>query len=102
MKRLAILEEEKRAADKRIEEEYVRRLDNEDKYYLEKREVLLEAITEIQEGVYGRRSGSGGESITSESDRDDVDDNDENEDNEDNDNKGAMMQEESGAAKFSA
>ncbi len=98
MKRLAILEEEKRAADKRIEEEYVRRLDNEDKYYLEKREVLLEAITEIQEGVYGRRSG-GGESITSESGRDDVidDDND-----EDDNNKRSMMQEESGAAKFSA
>ena len=51
MQRLAILDEEKRSADKRIEEEYMRRLDNEDTYYLEKRTVLLEAITDIQEGV---------------------------------------------------
>jgi len=53
MKRLAILEEEKTAADKRIEEEYERRMNNEDKYYLEKRELLMETITDIQEGVYG-------------------------------------------------
>ena len=58
MQRLAILDEEKRSADKRIEEEYMRRLDNEDKYYLEKRNVLLEAITDIQEGVYGGSSSS--------------------------------------------
>ena len=58
MQRLAILDEEKRTADKRIEEEYMRRLDNEDKYYLEKRNVLLEAITDIQEGVYGGSSNS--------------------------------------------
>jgi hypothetical protein len=56
MKRLAILEEEKQAADRRLEEEYQRRMDNEDKFYLEKRKVLEEAITDIQEGVYG--SGS--------------------------------------------
>ena len=60
MQRLAILDEEKRTADKRIEEEYMRRLDNEDKYYLEKRNVLLEAITDIQEGVYGGSSSSSG------------------------------------------
>jgi hypothetical protein len=60
MQRLAILEEEKRTADKRIEEEYMRRLDNEDKYYLEKRSVLLEAITDIQEGVYGNHNNDGG------------------------------------------
>lgn len=53
MKRLAILEEEKTAADKRIEEEYEQRMNNEDKYYLEKRELLMETITDIQEGVYG-------------------------------------------------
>mmetsp|Transcript_21784 Transcript_21784/g.47408 ORF Transcript_21784/g.47408 Transcript_21784/m.47408 type:complete len:452 (-) Transcript_21784:352-1707(-) len=52
MKRLAILEEEKNAADKLLEEEYQRRMDNEDKYYLEKRRVLEEAITDIQEEVY--------------------------------------------------
>jgi len=56
MKRLAILEEEKNAADKRLEEEYQRRMDNEDKYYLEKRNVLMDAITDIQEGVYGGKS----------------------------------------------
>ncbi|KAL7430415.1 hypothetical protein ACHAXH_003628 [Discostella pseudostelligera] len=60
MQRLAILDEEKRAADKRIEEEYMRRLDNEDKYYLEKRNVLLEAIGDIQEGVYGNDNGGVG------------------------------------------
>lgn len=53
MKRLAILEDEKRAADKRLEEEYERRMANEDKYYLEKRRVLEESIEEIQEGLYG-------------------------------------------------
>jgi len=34
----------------------MRRLDNEDKYNLEKRTVLLEAITDIQEGVFGGSS----------------------------------------------
>lgn len=62
MQRLAILEDEKNAADKRLEEEYQRRMDNEDKYYLEKRRVLEEAITDIQEGVYGDSNGAvGGE-----------------------------------------
>mmetsp|Transcript_12043 Transcript_12043/g.22405 ORF Transcript_12043/g.22405 Transcript_12043/m.22405 type:complete len:438 (-) Transcript_12043:177-1490(-) len=58
MKRLAILEDEKNAADKRLEEEYGRRMENEDRYYMEKREALMDAITEIQEDVYG---GGGGE-----------------------------------------
>lgn len=58
MQRLAILEDEKNAADKRLEEEYQRRMDNEDKYYLEKRRVLEEAITDIQEGVYGDSNGA--------------------------------------------
>jgi len=53
MQRLAILEEEKNAADKRIEEEYQKRMDNEDKYYLEKRQVLMDAITDVQTNVYG-------------------------------------------------
>ena len=101
MQRLAILDEEKRSADKRIEEEYMRRLDNEDKYYLEKRNVLLEAITDIQEGVYGGSSssssgnekkkgeneavGGGGVVVSAEGKReivngDDVDDDDDNDD----------------------
>eukprot|EP00571_Detonula_confervacea_P009845 CAMPEP_0172299210 /NCGR_PEP_ID=MMETSP1058-20130122/1569_1 /TAXON_ID=83371 /ORGANISM="Detonula confervacea, Strain CCMP 353" /LENGTH=424 /DNA_ID=CAMNT_0013008571 /DNA_START=81 /DNA_END=1355 /DNA_ORIENTATION=- len=62
MKRLAILEDEKNAADKRLEEEYERRMDNEDKYYLEKRKVLEEAITDIQEEVYGKGDGEKEES----------------------------------------
>ena len=53
MQRLAILEEEKQAADRRLEEEYQRRMDNEDKFYLEKRRVLEDAIGDIQDGVYG-------------------------------------------------
>ena len=55
MKRLAILEEEKQAADSRLEEEYQRRMDNEDKFYLEKRKVLEEAIGDIQEGAFGSK-----------------------------------------------
>jgi hypothetical protein len=60
MQRLTILDEEKRAADKRIEEEYMRRLDNRDKYYLEKRSELLEAITDIHEIVYGNHNNEDG------------------------------------------
>ena len=56
MQRLAILEDEKKAADKRIDEEYQKRMDNEDKYYLEKREVLMDSIMDIQSGVYGTSS----------------------------------------------
>ncbi|KAL9182347.1 hypothetical protein ACHAXT_012999 [Thalassiosira profunda] len=58
MQRLAILEEEKNAADKRLEEEYQRRMDNEDKFYLEKRRALEGAIADIQEGAF---AGSGEE-----------------------------------------
>merc|ERR1719145_111059 len=53
MKRLAILEEEKDRADRRIEEEYRRRTENEDRYYLEKRRALEDAVTEIQTSAYG-------------------------------------------------
>ena len=73
MKRLAILEEEKNAADKILEEEYQRRLDNEGKYYLEKRRVLEEAIADIQEDVYGGmvgRTGIGEEGEREEAHRD--------------------------------
>ncbi|KAL7449141.1 hypothetical protein ACHAWC_003157 [Mediolabrus comicus] len=52
MQRLAILEEEKNAADRRLEEEYERRMANEDKYYLEKRRVLEDAIEDIQRGAF--------------------------------------------------
>ena len=52
MQRLAILEEEKNAADRRLEEEYERRMANEDKYYLEKRRVLEDAIEDIQRDAF--------------------------------------------------
>ena len=108
MQRLAILDEEKRSADKRIEEEYMRRLDNEDKYYLEKRNVLLEAITDIQEGVYGGSSSSsgnekkdgenenvgyGGVVVSAEKKRE-ISNDDDVEDNDDNDDLTVVMTEE--------
>jgi len=57
MQRLAILEEEKNAADRRLEEEYERRMDNEDKFYLEKRRVLEEAIEDIQRDAFSDMNG---------------------------------------------
>ena len=60
MQRLAILEEEKNAADRRLEEEYERRMDNEDKFYLEKRRVLEEAIEDIQRDAFSDMNGGGG------------------------------------------
>lgn len=61
MQRLAILEEEKNAADRRLEEEFERRMDNEDKFYLEKRRVLEEAIEDIQRDAFGVENvGEGG------------------------------------------
>ena len=57
MQRLAILEEEKNAADRRLEEEYERRMDNEDKFYLEKRRVLEEAVEDIQRDAFSSSDG---------------------------------------------
>ena len=111
MQRLAILDEEKRAADKRIEEEYMRRLDNEDKYYLEKRNVLLEAITDIQEGVYGTDNGgvggSGGGSNSegegsSSARKEDGEGSGASGDDDDNEAKTSMTEEENKATKFTA
>ena len=86
MQRLAILEEEKNAADKRIEEEYQKRMDNEDKYYLEKRQVLMDAITDVQTSVYG---GEG-------------DDDDDDGDNKKEEGSEKKVLEESVGPKFSA
>lgn len=61
MQRLAILEEEKNAADRRLEEEFERRMDNEDKYYLEKRRVLEEAIEDIQRNAFASGVDTKGE-----------------------------------------
>lgn len=52
MERLAILEEEKNAADARLEEEFKLRTENEEKFYREKRKVLEEASLEISSAAY--------------------------------------------------
>jgi Sec-independent protein translocase protein TatA len=52
MQRLAILEEERLAANQRLDEEFQRRADIEDMYYKEKRQVLEDAAAEISAGVY--------------------------------------------------
>ena len=68
MQRLAILEEEKNAADRRLEEEYERRMANEDKYYLEKRRVLEDAIEDIQRDAFTDLNGGGAGDETKEED----------------------------------
>jgi len=52
MERIALLEEEKRAADARLDEEFEKRGNLEDKFYLEKRAVLEEAAAEVQAAAY--------------------------------------------------
>ena len=52
MERLAILEEEKKAADMRLEEEFRLRTELEEKFYREKREILEEAAAEVQAEAY--------------------------------------------------
>lgn len=52
MERLAILEEEKNAADARLEEEFRLRADNEEKFYREKRKLLEEASAEVAASTY--------------------------------------------------
>lgn len=52
MNLLAVLEEEKNAADKRLQEEFKSREVNEEKFYLEKRKVLEEAAAGIQAQAY--------------------------------------------------
>mmetsp|Transcript_11893 Transcript_11893/g.28182 ORF Transcript_11893/g.28182 Transcript_11893/m.28182 type:complete len:439 (+) Transcript_11893:170-1486(+) len=52
MNLLAVLEEEKVAADKRLQEEFKAREVNEEKFYLEKRKVLEEASASVQAQAY--------------------------------------------------
>lgn len=52
MNLLAVLEEEKLAADKRLQEEFKAREVNEEKFYLEKRKLLEEAAASIQSQAY--------------------------------------------------
>lgn len=66
MNLLAVLEEEKNAADKRLQEEFKAREANEEKFYFEKRKLLEEAAAEIQASAYaGNQQGSS--SVVSES-----------------------------------
>jgi hypothetical protein len=52
MERLAVLEDEKNAADLRLQEEFRLREQNEEKFYREKRKLLEEAAAEIQASAY--------------------------------------------------
>ncbi len=52
MNLLAVLEEEKVAADKRLQEEFKAREVNEEKFYLEKRKILEEAAASVQAQAY--------------------------------------------------
>jgi len=52
MNLIALLEEEKIAADERLQEEFKSREQNEEKFYLEKRKLLEEAGAEIQASAY--------------------------------------------------
>jgi len=52
MNLLAVLEEEKIAADKRLQEEFKAREVNEEKFYLEKRKALEEAAANVQAKAY--------------------------------------------------
>ena len=52
MERLAILEEEKEAADARLEEEFRLRAELEEKYYKNKRQILEEAAASAQADAY--------------------------------------------------
>merc|ERR1712157_601858 len=52
MNLLAVLEEEKIAADKRLQEEFKAREVNEEKFYLEKRKALEEAAASVQAQAY--------------------------------------------------
>jgi hypothetical protein len=52
MERLAVLEEEKIAADKRLQEEFRLREENEERFYREKKQLLEEAAAQIQASAY--------------------------------------------------
>ena len=54
MERLAILEEEKNAANARLEEEFRMRSDIEERYYREKRDILENAAAEVQAEAYAK------------------------------------------------
>lgn len=53
MNKIALLEEEKLAAIRRLEEEFAKRTEVEEKYYQEQRKVLEEAATTVQRAAFG-------------------------------------------------
>lgn len=59
MERLALLEEEKQAADQRLQEEFRLREENEERYYREKRKLLEEAAAQVQADVYYNPTNNG-------------------------------------------
>ena len=52
MERLALLEDEKQAADERLQEEFRLREENEERFYREKRKLLEEAAAQVQAKAY--------------------------------------------------
>jgi len=58
MKKLALLEEQKVAATRRLEEEFERRAEVEEAYYREQRKVLEEAVARVQEDAYADAVGA--------------------------------------------
>merc|ERR1712161_113290 len=65
MNLIALLEEEKIAADERLQEEFKSREQNEEKFYLEKRKLLEEAGAEIQASAYASINDSSNSSSIS-------------------------------------
>lgn len=57
MDRLALLEDEKLAADKRLQEEFKLRETNEERYYREKRKLLEDAAAQVQAVAYAPTVG---------------------------------------------
>ena len=105
MQRLALLEDEKNVKDALIEEEYRKRLDNEDEYYSMKRVVIMDAISEIQNNISSSISessdtttttaattrtttiGVNGHNNDDDNNKEDIDD----DDDDDDDDKSSMM-----------
>jgi len=52
MEKIALLEEQKQSADLRLQEEFRLRKELEEKFYIEKREVLEQAATQVQTDAY--------------------------------------------------
>ena len=53
MNKIALLEQEKAATLKRLEDEFAKRSEIEEKYYKEQRQLLEEAVSEVQSAAFG-------------------------------------------------